>query len=497
MAFCIECGAKAPDVAKFCPQCGVALVQVETVSEPAPAPVVMTPEVETPKVEMPEGEEIAGETLAAAELVETETPPEEIEPDGDTPPVESASIDVTPSAAASLAAAASVDEDTPKSKAGLFMGLAITALLAAGGGAYALGLFGGGDKETEILATVPDVTKPAAIPETAKPEISTTKTVLASYQEAIKTGRISDLGQFAKDNPDSSLAKDAETAAFTSLQRQGSELAYKTFTSYFPEADMTAYSGPRINDGVNVDETTSSTEAVLVELDAPAMIMPSIRTSITKRAEGLEPFIAQGNADYVLSVIDEMAAMAGLTDEEAVYLLNLSERAETSRILAAPAQTEFIQPDTVEPGAIVPNAGETITEPVLETQICWDGRVIAASAACPPTPDTDATAVVTEASAEGDIEAAKPEPKYDTAAKPLERLGAETPEAATEPGECDMFFDITASGAPTNIDASCSDPLFVAPAKDAVSDWVYEPALLNGVEVQQNDLQVKIRFNLE
>jgi len=34
MAFCIECGAKAPDVAKFCPQCGSALVQAEAANAP-------------------------------------------------------------------------------------------------------------------------------------------------------------------------------------------------------------------------------------------------------------------------------------------------------------------------------------------------------------------------------------------------------------------------------------------------------------------------------
>ena len=49
MTFCIECGAKAPDIAKFCPQCGAALVQIGTIADPAPKPDNMTPEARTPE----------------------------------------------------------------------------------------------------------------------------------------------------------------------------------------------------------------------------------------------------------------------------------------------------------------------------------------------------------------------------------------------------------------------------------------------------------------
>lgn len=499
MAYCIECGAKAPDIAKFCPQCGAALVQIEETS----AVAEITPDVDMSQdktlveIETEQVPEVEADTLAANE---------------DLAEPEKASIDSAPSPADSIATAADVVADQPKSKAGLFIGLALLGLIAVGGGAYASGLLWGNDNYTETETNVSTENSPAASPniktqETVSPN---TDPVLAAYQDAIKTGRISDLGQFAKDNPASSLAKDAEDAAFASLQRQSSGLAYITFIQYFPETDMAAYLGPRINDNVNTDTTDVSSEPVFVELNEAALDTPSIRYAITQRAAELEPFIEQGNADYALSVIDEMAVMAGLTDQEAVFLLNLSERAESARILAAPAQDEIIPFDLVKPDPVAAIPVDTtpvdeMPEPIVETQTCWDGREIDATAACPSQPEAytcwngkivyDATTCPPTPGAES--AAPTYEPAFDTAAKPLERFGAETPEAATKPGECDLVFSIDTNGTPIDISSVCTDPLFTRPAEKTVSEWTYSPALLEGAPVQQEGVTVKMKFHLE
>ena len=466
MTYCIECGAKAPDVAKFCPQCGSALVAVDAVSDPTPAPItadvgaadIIEVEAKTVIADVPEAtDDIIDEEIST----ETET----------ASAAEPFIVDTVPSVAASLATAASLAEDEPKSKAGLFIGLGLVGLMAAGGGAYAMGLFGGSDEDGKRAAIAPNVTTPAALPDTKTIEINTRNSdpLLSAYKDAIKTGRISDLGKFAKEHPESSLAKDAQDAAFTSLKRQGSVSAFTAFIGYFPEADTSSYTGPR----VNTEEDMRSTEVVTVESDeantSPNEPTSSIRTSITQRATDLDSFLAQGDTEYALSVIDEMLALTDLNESEATYLLNLRARAETSHGLITAAQPDLAQTAPVEPILIQP-ASVDIT-PVAE-----------------PAPEVPA------------IAAAKPTapiPAYDTPAKPVDRFGAITPDEATEPGECDMTFSVNLSGSPTNIIADCTDPLFIAPAKEAVSEWSYSPALLAGSPVQQDDLVVKIKFHLE
>lgn len=465
MAFCIECGAKAPDVAKFCPQCGAALVEIEPVVKSAPAAAPVTPTVET----------VEADTIETPEILDTE--PEEIV--ADTTEIETMAadpVDAAPSAAASIAAAANLTDEEPKSKAGLLIGLGLIALIAAGGGAYALGLFGGDDDTAKSAATAPviDEAEPLAEPEMVEIDTPDTDPVLTAYQDAIKTGRISDLGKFATANPESGLAKDAEAAAFASLKRQNSVLAYTVFTEYFPDADTSSYIGPRENSGESAEEV----EQVDIEMfntpepaPAPQTVTPSIvRSSITQRAEELDAFIAQGDADYALLVIDEMLGMSDLNDAEATYLLNLRARAETSRGLIAPSAPTPIEPIVVQPAA------STEITPAPES---------AAPTPEPAAPSADAA------------EALDPNRPYDTPAKAIERFGGITPDAATEPGSCDMAFSVSTTGTPTNIIASCTNPIFTQPAKDAVTEWVYSPAMLNGAPVQQNGVVVTIRFNLE
>ena len=492
MTFCIECGAKAPDGAKFCPHCGSSLFIADTTEASAPVEqkstqvvekdqdvetpeIIETPEItktavdetildETP-VEVPNPEPIADpETIAASELVADPKPAvSESEPVTDPEPIKvesnAASADIPPLASASLAAAANIAEDAPKSKSGLFIGLGLVTFIAAGAGAYTMGLFDSFSKpvvKAEVSTPADIAPKTTTEIETVKVETPTTSSAQTAYGKAIRSGRISDLGQFAKDFPKSSLAKDAETAAFASLQRQGSVLAYNKFNEYFPEADTSAYTGLRPGEG------TPASGDVTIEpsqnLNQPTTDTSSVRFAITSRAEELDPFIEQGDTGYVLSVVDELLALPNLNQSEATYLLNVRARAESSAGFTTSTNPEYTQP-VAEPAF---NAG-------------------AAAALAAPVPEVTTPEIAV----------------FDTPAKPIERFGAITPDSATKPGECDMTFSVGVSGSPTNIVASCTDSIFIQPAKEAVGDWTYSPALLTGTPVQQDGLTVKLKFHLE
>ena len=480
MTFCIECGAKAPDGAKFCPHCGSSLFIADTTEASAPVEQKSTQVVEKDQdVETPEitktavDETILDETpvevpnpepIAASELVADPEPAvSESEPVTDPEPIKvesnAASADIPPLASASLAAAANIAEDAPKSKSGLFIGLGLVTFIAAGAGAYTMGLFDSFSKpvvKAEVSTPADIAPKTTTEIETVKVETPTTSSAQTAYGKAIRSGRISDLGQFAKDFPKSSLAKDAETAAFASLQRQGSVLAYNTFNENFPEADTSAYTGLRPGEG------TPASGDVTIEpsqnLNQPTTDTSSVRFAITSRAEELDPFIEQGDTGYVLSVVDELLALPNLNQSEATYLLNVRARAESSAGFTTSTNPEYTQP-VAEPAF---NAG-------------------AAAALAAPVPEVTTPEIAV----------------FDTPAKPIERFGAITPDNATKPGECDMTFSVGVSGSPTNIVASCTDSIFIRPAKEAVGDWTYSPALLTGTPVQQDGLTVKLKFHLE
>ena len=126
MTFCIECGAKAPDVAKFCPQCGSSLFIADTaeasvlVEEKSNQVVEVDQEVETPEItETAVDETILAETPVEVPDSEVVADPEpvadleptvsESEPVSDPEPIKvesnTASADTPPLAEASLAAA--------------------------------------------------------------------------------------------------------------------------------------------------------------------------------------------------------------------------------------------------------------------------------------------------------------------------------------------------------------------------------------------------------
>lgn len=470
MLFCIECGAKLPKQAKFCPQCGAAIETVETETITEADPIAETSEAD----------------ISIANQVETQAK-------DDVTPTD----DAVPALSESLAATADATATEPKSKIGLYLGIGLLALGVAGGGAYATGLFDTTDKYVTQTDSAPvvETSLPTADAEVIDEDKAEKNTVLAAYQDAIKSGRISALGQFAAEHADHSLAKDAEAAALASLQRQNSTLAYSTFMKYFPNADISSYIGPRVN--ADIEAETVTPQPVEVEIQTESDIAPSIRSSISNRADELSPFIDQGNGDYAVAVIDEMLSLPDLTETEATYLLNLRAKAETASGFITETASEIIVSETSPTLDIQPSTVDVTTEPAItETEAITNEAEIAVTPEIVQESETMAEPDVTPA-LDAETPAATPSLAYDTPAKPIERFGAITPDAATEPGECDMSFSVDISGKPTNIFAACSDPLFIAPATETVGAWSYAPATLNGNAVQQDDIIVKIKFHLE
>ena len=65
-------------------------------------------------------------------------------------------------------------------------------------------------------------------------------------------------------------------------------------------------------------------------------------------------------------------------------------------------------------------------------------------------------------------------------------------------GYVQMSFDISESGNPINIKVQKSVPeqIFDKAAIKALSNWKYAPKVVNGVPVEQKDLEVRLDFKL-
>ena len=477
MAFCIECGVKSPAKAKFCAACGTPMAVVE--AKPPAETKADTPTKKPKKKAKP----VKVEAVKAAPIQPDPIKSEPIKVE--TPKTEPPNVQIP----AAPSPAVLTVEPAAKSRAGLWAGLAALLLIGGGAGAYAAGLLEplgivGKAAPTETVATAP-APNPDTLAPITEADTSEVSPEITAYRDAIKSGRISVLGQFAADFADSTRAKDAQEAAFASLARQNSVAAFLAFTKYFPEADVSAYAGPRTNadtgpefglpgdnTGYEVDFFEPEDVAISAPVIAtpapianptpvPAYEIPTIRPSISTKTAELDDFVAQGSVDYVVSVVDDMLALPDLNSEEATYLSNYRNRAELSRREIVAVITPEIVPE-VTPEAAHDPAPETTPESAPETT---------------QEPITEAP--------------------FDTPAKPIERYGAITPDGATEPGECEMRFDIDTTGTPTNISASCTDPIFIAPGEEAVAEWLYEPALKNGAAVTQTGLVVTLRFHLE
>lgn len=81
--------------------------------------------------------------------------------------------------------------------------------------------------------------------------------------------------------------------------------------------------------------------------------------------------------------------------------------------------------------------------------------------------------------------------------QPIFRNAPAMPMRADRSGHCIMAFDVTAEGAPFNVKAvSCSQSLFARASEKAVSQWRYNPKIVDGQPTARRGLRNQITFNL-
>ncbi|GGE31357.1 hypothetical protein GCM10011367_02150 [Marinicauda pacifica] len=89
----------------------------------------------------------------------------------------------------------------------------------------------------------------------------------------------------------------------------------------------------------------------------------------------------------------------------------------------------------------------------------------------------------------------------DRDAQPLVRIPPQYPPRAAERGTegfCDMTFDVTPDGTPTNIQAvNCSSSMFERTSARAIERWRYEPKIEGGNAVWRRGVQTRIDYQLE
>ena len=85
----------------------------------------------------------------------------------------------------------------------------------------------------------------------------------------------------------------------------------------------------------------------------------------------------------------------------------------------------------------------------------------------------------------------------DKDAKPLVATIAVMPPGATKSGHCNMIFDVTPKGVPTNIQAeNCTDKVFRSASFSSIAKWYFNPRLKAGKAVGIAGVEKKVSFKL-
>lgn len=108
---------------------------------------------------------------------------------------------------------------------------------------------------------------------------------------------------------------------------------------------------------------------------------------------------------------------------------------------------------------------------------------------------TEANAVTLSALSAPQLSVADGNAVMDKDAKPLVRIPAVTPSGAKNAGHCQLKFDVTLDGIPTNIHAeSCTDPMFRNSSLESVLRWHFSPRMKHGQTVGRVEVEAKIAF---
>lgn len=85
----------------------------------------------------------------------------------------------------------------------------------------------------------------------------------------------------------------------------------------------------------------------------------------------------------------------------------------------------------------------------------------------------------------------------DRDAKPLVRFLPKTPKAASNPGHCQLRFNVTEYGQPVDIVAVyCTDSIFERNAIESVRKWKFDPKIIDGRAVVRSGTEAQIRFKI-
>jgi protein TonB len=88
----------------------------------------------------------------------------------------------------------------------------------------------------------------------------------------------------------------------------------------------------------------------------------------------------------------------------------------------------------------------------------------------------------------------------DRDAQPLVRIEPQYPMRAAErgiEGSCNVRFDVTSDGTPTNIRVlACESSLFERAAERAVERWRYSPKVQDGIPVARVNVETRFEFHL-
>jgi len=95
--------------------------------------------------------------------------------------------------------------------------------------------------------------------------------------------------------------------------------------------------------------------------------------------------------------------------------------------------------------------------------------------------------------------AAQSTPISDRDAQPITLPHPEYPQKAqTEmrSGKCEVHLDVTVDGIPINIEAICTDPVFIESAETAMVDVVFAPKIVDGQPVQRKGVVYPLEYRI-
>lgn len=84
-------------------------------------------------------------------------------------------------------------------------------------------------------------------------------------------------------------------------------------------------------------------------------------------------------------------------------------------------------------------------------------------------------------------------------AEPISAVSYIFPQAALDPpteGICEIKFDLSRTGEPSNVISACSSTLFVEAATDAVKETRFKPVMVNGSAAKGVNLTYKMKYCL-